>query len=236
METQNQNPAQTPALQLRIFTWGSCRRGHVYVYDIESGKRFDLYYYTQKSGEGELKLPVLHGRFLNEDSRKNLHRTVYIHGSTRPVVVWYTGRESCNPKSAFDDAWLIIGSSITPLEVKNETAEEVVDNGSERYKAAFDVTFVETPYGRVVLDKVFRHAIETLEVTKIPVEIAYSSSRKRLVVSGKTYHVKEMLKKMGFKWDGAYWYRDAVDVEEAKRVVEEVKKLDKVVIERELWL
>jgi hypothetical protein len=235
--TQNpENPAQNPALQLRIFTWGSCRRGNAYVIDIESGKRFDLYYYTQRSGEGELRLPILHGRFLNEDSNKNLHRTVYIHGSTRPVVVRYFGRESCNPKSAFDEAWLIIGSTITTLEIKREVVEEVVDNGSERYRAAFDVTYVETPYGRVVLDKNFKHAIETLEVTKIPLEIAYSSQKKRLVVSGKTYHVKDMLKKMGFRWDGAYWYRDAVDVEEAKRVVEELKKIEKVVIERELWL
>jgi hypothetical protein len=238
MEAGAEGKTPGQALELKIFTWGSCRRGHVYVIDVESGRRYNLADYTQKSGEGELRLPFLRGRFVNEDSRKNLRRTVWIHGSTRPAVVWYTGRGSCNPKSAFSEAWLVAGSAITPLEVRRGVSEEVVDNGSEKYRAVFDVVYVETPYGRVVLDKVFRQRAETLEVVKIPVEVAYSSSKRRLAVAGKTYYIREELKKRGFRWDGVYqyWYVDNIGEEEARRLVEWLKGVDKVAIEREVWL
>mgnify|MGYP001772552453 CR=1 FL=1 len=87
---------QSNQLQLKIFTWGSCRRGYA---EIIWPRRIDLAVLTSKDGKHTVEIDEAIIEYENYDSRKNMHRDVTIKAKN-PIIVRYHGRESCNSKSA----------------------------------------------------------------------------------------------------------------------------------------
>ncbi len=231
MAEERTSGERKPILEIKLNTSGSCQFSFADIIDIGSGGKHDLVHFTRYSN-GRLPFDFINAEYVNNDSRKNVHRAVYIYGTSRPVIVYVYGAGSCNPKSKFEEAYLIEGNNVEKLEVKKEEAAEVVDNENEKYRAAFLVTYVDTKHGRVVINKEFIRVLETLDVKKIPLTVVYDNNRNLLVVSGKTFHIKDRLKALGFKFGGSDWSMK-VDKEHVKSVVEEIKKIPKVIVMNE---
>jgi len=183
---------QTNQLQLKLFTWGSCQRGYA---EIIWPRRVDLARLTSKDGKHTVEIDEAIIEYENHDSRKNMHREVTIKAK-KPIIVRYYGRESCNPKSAFDDVYLLTPEKVEKIEPmeKQMTFEEY--DGKET--AVYVVKYVQAPDGQeIVLEKV-QEVERKINYEKMTVKI--QKENEKVVVLGDTYHIKDRLKKHGFRW------------------------------------
>ena len=183
-----------PKLEVELFTWGSCRRGGA---SIIWPRVLDLVRVTGSPGRHVVEFEDVVIEYENHDSRRNIHRRVFIRAK-RPIIVRHYGSGSCNPKSAFDYIYLVTPDGITELEVQEGSASFEEYGGRE--VVTYLVRYVNAPDGgRVILDRV-----QVLER-----RVNYDRLRVRVhldggnaIVEGDTYYVKDILRKYGFKWDG----------------------------------
>lgn len=176
------------SLKLSIFTWGSCRFGYA---DVLYPTYTRLVSLTSRPGEHVVDTEHFVLRYRNSDSRKNMHRSVEIEPKTR-IVVRYHGARSCNPKSRFDEVYLLEpGKEPALLEVRSEVV--TAENG--RYIVEKRVDYVVVDGRKLVVNEV--------ELSKRKAKLVLYVKRVNGVVEvcGDTYNVKDILKQHGFRWD-----------------------------------
>jgi len=202
-----------------VFTWGACRRGYLHILHP---RRVDTAEFRRSGvvdlGFAKLKLDI-------RDSNKNYNREVTIVDVREPVIVRYFGAGSCNPKTAFDKVYLVekVNGSINlkELEVLTEEVEEVVG----KFKRIISRRYVVLGEEKVVLDekKVGEEVIREKLVVNVKVDGDV------VTVSGDTYHIKEDLKRLGFRWDPnkKVWFAKG----EVEKVKAELESLGVSVVE-----
>jgi len=183
-----------PKLELELFTWGSCKHGRA---SIIWPRVLDLVRVTGSPGRHVAELEEAIIEYENHDSRRNIHRRVFIRAK-RPIIVRHYGSGSCNPNSAFDYVYLVTPDSITELEVREGSASFEEYGGKE--VVTYLVRYVSAPDGsNVVLDRV-----QVLErrVNYDRLQVRVHVDGGNAIVEGDTYYVRDVLRKYGFKWDG----------------------------------
>jgi hypothetical protein len=182
-----------------IDTYGSCRYSEV---DIIYPEEISLRRYTNKQGEHVVDLGLLKIKYWNHDSRKNLHRDIEILEVREPIVIRNYGASSCSKR--FDEVYIITPPNnirkLAPEEVKEELVTE--ENGKHRYKVL--VRYIEVNGTRVIVEKTVMEKEPILQKLEIKAKV----SENTIEVYGDTYHVREILKEMKFKWDPTrkVWY------------------------------
>jgi hypothetical protein len=217
-------------LELKVLNDG-CRKEGVYVYHF-TGSRYDLLRFVKlPTNPGDvMRFMSLAGTYTCEDRGGAAVCTVQICGSYERAVVRHRG-EDCRG-GGFDRAWLVYGNAIAPLEVRREAAAEVERSGAGLY----EVVYAEVPgYGRYVFERRRVGRAEASEA-RAPVGVLYDDLRGELSISGQTYGIRDELKRLGFRWDRECrcWIKRA-GAEEARRLVEEIRRLRGVFIEHEIW-
>jgi hypothetical protein len=206
-------------VKFEIFTWGSCQRGYLRVlHPIE----VDVADLTSRRGEGVVEIPgVAVLRFENRDSSRNMHREVEFIDVQQPLVVRYYGARSCS--KSFDDVYLVKKVDgqvvVERLEQKEEVA--VVENG--KYRVTTKRTYVEVDGKRVyVAESEIRREVCT---DRLVVKVKASGTR--VYVLGDTYHVKDRLKEMKYRWDPNVkaWFKDLDVNKNVNKVVEELESI-----------
>jgi vacuolar-type H+-ATPase subunit E/Vma4 len=190
-ETQTQTPPQAQ-LEVDLFTWGSCKRGYA---AIIWPRYIDLSKITGKEGKHTVETDEVIIEYENHDSRKNMNRDVTIKAK-KPIIVRVYGRGSCNPKSAFDEVYLVTPEKVEKIEPmeKQMTFEEY--DGKET--ATYIVKYIKTPDGQdLILEKV-QEVERKISYEKMTVKI--QKEDEKVVVLGDTYHIRDRVKKYGFKW------------------------------------
>jgi hypothetical protein len=191
-------------VKLVIDTWGRCRRSYA---EILYPKRIDLSSVTTRRGEHEVEIPEI-GRikYDNRDSSKNLHREVEVVDVFVPyIVVRNWGALSCS--RGFDEVWKVYkeGSEVRfeELEAKEEIAE--VEDG--KYKVRVKRVYVEVDGEKIILSE--SEVGREVCVDKLTVRIKATNGR--VYVNGDTYHIKEQLKQLRYRWDPERkaWYKES---------------------------
>jgi hypothetical protein len=199
METQTQ--VQAPDLKpvFGIHTGGSCGYSEVEVIYPE---KINLKRFTSKDGVHEVDLGVLKIRYRNYDSRKNLHRDIEVVEVREPIVIRSYGRKSCS--KSFDNIYVILPPNVVKKLEPEEIKEELVieENGKYRYKVM--VRYVEINGARVVVEKTVMEKEPILQKLEIKARV----SNNTIEVYGDTFHIREILKELKFKWDPVkkIWY------------------------------
>lgn len=176
------------SLKVSIFTWGSCRYGYA---DVLYPNYVRLTLLTSRPGEHTVDTEHFVLRYNNRDSRKNMHRCVEIVPKSR-IVVRYYGAQSCNPKSRFDEVYLLEpGKEPALLDVKSEVV--TVESGNYIVEKCADYVVVD---GKKLV-------VKEVEVSRRRTKLVLYVKRVNgfIEVSGDTYNVKDILKQHGFRWD-----------------------------------
>jgi len=192
-ETQTQGQASNAQLEVDLFTWGSCKRGYA---AIIWPRYIDLTKITGKEGKHTVELPEVTIEYENHDSRKNMNRDVLVKAK-KPIIVRVYGRGSCNPNSIFDEVYLLSPEKgvekLVPME-KQMTFDEY--DGKET--VTYVVKYVKAPDGQeIILEKV-QEVERKINYNKLTVKI--QKEDEKVVVLGDTYHIRDRVKKYGFKW------------------------------------
>jgi hypothetical protein len=156
------------------------------------------------------------------DSRKNFNREFAFLDVAQPIIIYNYGAHSCSKD--FEAVYLIAkeGGSITvrelPIEV--ETKTEAIG----RFATLHEIKYVVYNGEKIVLKQ------REISKKKLAYVVGVKVVGNKIVVSGDTFEVKDVLKRMGFKWDpaGKVWVAPAsmgVGVVKA-----ELEKLPEVVV------
>jgi len=199
-----------------LFTWGSCRYGHLKAY---YPKYVDFVAWTRREGEHEIEIPgVCKIRYTNYDSRKNMHRDVEILDIYEPMVIRYYGNSSCS--HSFDHVYVVrkIGGRLVYEEP--EVKSEVVKEEREKYLVTLEKRYVELDGKKVYLDE----AVIAKEPIPEKLKVALKKLQDRILVVGDTFHVKDKLKALGMKWDpvNKAWYTTSGDIDTLKTKIEQL--------------
>jgi hypothetical protein len=177
-----------------IWSWGSCGRGYV---DVIHPIKLPLTWLTSGRG-GRVKTEFFVIEYINNDSRKNYHRKLRFVDVIQPIIVRNYGADSCNPKSAFDNVYLVYkdNNEIKIEELKN-VEEEVITETSEdgRYQMMFKVKYVTFNNNKIVISKTM------LEKKKIKLIVKLTVEGNNIIANGDTYEIKEFLKQRKFRFD-----------------------------------
>jgi len=193
-QTQSMYPS------FNIFTWGSCRFGEV---EILYPNRLALSKVTKKEGKHILDLGAIVIEYDNHDSRKNLHRDVRIVEVREPVVVRYYGRSSCS--HGFDEVWVIDRDGARQVDLRSRVVTK--ENGKYRY--TIQQYYVEFDGKEIVVKE---DIIEKQPIME-KLEVRARVDGNKIIVSGDTFHVRDVLKALKFRWDWKTktWYNECAD-------------------------
>jgi len=186
-----------------VYTWGSCRRSTV---DIVHPRRVDLVRLSRGHGEHRVDLGFAVLYIVNSDSSSNMHRYITFEEVREDTLVYVFHSPSCNPGRKVRRAYLLRpDGSATDIEVKVRTAEE--DTGIKR--RTYEVYYTEYNGMEVELER--KPVSEEVVMERLTVKIKRANGK--VIVEGDTYHVKEVLKDYGFRWDpnAKAWYRESAD-------------------------
>jgi hypothetical protein len=213
----SQVQVQTPKFE--IFSWGSCRRGYL---DIIYPKKVSLLNWTWRRGEHEVEIPQLCKiRYYNADSSKNYHRTVEVVDLYTTIVLNYHGAHSCS--RSFREIYVVrkVNGQLVfeKPQVKSETA--VVEKNM--YRVTVEREYIEVDGQRVYTSE---HVMDR-EVCIEKLRVKVVEAGEDILVHGDTYHIKEKLKALGYKWhpESKTWYKKKTgnfDKYEAIRELEEL--------------
>jgi len=203
-------------MKLEIFTWGSCQRGYA---KILYPKELDLAAVTGREGEHEVEISGLcRIRYENHDSSKNLNREIEIVDVYVPfLIVRSYGALSCS--RSFDKVYLVKKADnqlkFEELGLKEEVA--TLENG--KYRVTTKKTYVEVEGQKVYVAE--KEVAREVCVDKLEVRIKTTNGR--VYVLGDTYHIKDKLKSLGYRWDPNVkaWYKS----DNVNNVKEELEKL-----------
>ena len=202
---------------LTIFTWGSCRNGNVVII---YPRVVNLKSLTHKRGEYEIKLSDIGViKYINRDSSKNLHREIEIIDVFNTIIVRYFGNSSCS--KSFDDIYAVRKLNNEIIFEKLEKRIEIEEKIDDKYRYTIEKTYVVVDNKKIYVDE--RILSKEVLIEKLSVQIRKTNDR--ILITGDTYHIKETLKVLGFKWDPntKTWYRqNNVDVSEIQKKIEEI--------------
>jgi hypothetical protein len=199
-----------------IFTWGRCQYGRV---EIIHPTKLDLRGITTRRGEHEVEIPGIGRiRYENRDSSKNLHRDVEITDVyVQFIVIRYYGARSCS--KGFDEVYLVKKVDGQVVVERLEQKEELVTAEDGKYRITLTRTYVEVGGQKVI---VAEHEIRR-EVCADKLTVRIKASNGKTYVNGDTYHIRDRLKQMRYRWDPErkMWYKDA-DISVVKRELESI--------------
>jgi len=202
-------------MKLMIDTWGSCHRSYV---EILHPKRLDLTVLTSRRGEHEVEITgICKIKYENRDSSKNLHRYVEVVDVYAPyIVVRNWGALSCS--RSFDKTYKVFkdGDSVKFEELEQKEEVAVVEDGKFRIR-------VRKVYVEVGGQKIYVAEKElSREVCVDKLEVRIKTINGRVYVLGDTYHIKDKLKSLGYRWDPNVkaWYKS----DNVNNVKEELEK------------
>jgi len=207
----------TAPAKFELWSWGSCRRKNLFMVYPE---RLNIEWITNKGGTVKTEWFMLN--VVNMDSRKNVNREITFVDIFQPIVVYYFGALSCSKD--FEAVYLITkeGGNITveelPIEV--ETKTEAIG----RFATLYEIRYVVYNGQKIVLRQ------KEIGKKKLAYIVNIKVVNNKIVVSGDTFEVKDLLKRTGFRWDPAnrVWTAPAsigVDVVKA-----ELEKMPEVVV------
>jgi hypothetical protein len=205
----------TAPTKFKIWTWGSCGRSNVFMIYPE---RMDLAWITNRSGTVKTEWFVLD--VINMDSRKNFNREFTFLDVFQPIVIYHFGSYSCSKD--FEAVYLIAkeGNNIvikeSPIEV--ETKTETIG----RFATLYEIKYVTYNNQRIVLRQ------KEVGKKKLAYVVSIKTVGNRIIVSGDTFEVKDVLKRMGFRWDPSnkVWVAPAtIGVETVKAELEKVPEV-----------
>jgi hypothetical protein len=192
-----------------IWSWGSCGRGYV---DVIYPVKMPLTSLTNGRG-GKVKTELFIIEYVNNDSRKNFHRKLRFVDVFQPIIIRNYGANSCNPKSAFDNIYLVYkdNNEIKIEELKNaeeEVITETLEDG--RYQITWKIKYVMFNNNKIVIDRKMLDRKKTKLTVKLTVE------GNNIIVNGDTYELREWFKQRKFKFDGnrKVWVLNVNNVEE----------------------
>jgi hypothetical protein len=203
--------------KFKIWTWGSCGRSSVFMVHPE---RMDLAWVTGRTGMVKTEWFVLD--VVNMDSRKNMNRELAFLDVFQPIVIYHFGSYSCSKD--FEAVYLIAkeGGNITikelPIEVETKT------EAMGRFATLYEIRYVVYGGQRIVLRQ------KEIGKKKLAYVVSLKVVNNKIVVSGDTFEVKDVLKRMGFRWDptSRVWVAPVtIGVDVAKA---ELEKIPEVVV------
>jgi hypothetical protein len=204
-----------------IYTWGSCQRGYLMILHPVSINIAEL---TSRRGEGVVEVPgVARIRYENHDSSKNLHRVVEFVDVQQPLVVRYYGARSCS--KSFDEVYMVRKVNGELVIERLETKTEVVTVENGKYKVTLSRTYVEVDGRKIYVAE--RELSREVCVDKLTIRVLQKNGR--VYVMGDTYHIRDKLKELGYRWEpnAKAWYKDA----DVNAVREELESLGVRVVE-----
>jgi len=196
--------AQTQAYpSFNIFTWGSCRYGYL---EILYPQKIDVVKVTNRYGEYVVDLGALVLKVKNYDSRKNLHRDVEIVEVREPVVVKYYGNASCS--RSFMEIWIVDKDGARQVS-KDEIRSRIITKENGKYRYEIQQFYIEFNNRELIVDEVVLKKEPIMEKLEVRVRV----DGNRIVVSGDTFHVRDVLKALKFRWDwiNKVWYTECSD-------------------------
>jgi len=206
----SQTPAAGEAPELVIFTWGSCRRGYL---EIIHPRRIDLAHWTRREGVHEVEIPgICRIRYENSDSSKNIRRYVEIVDVYTTMIIRNHGRESCG--HGFERIYMVGKKDGRVVYEAPAVKTEVAVEDRGKYRVTVEKRYVEVDNTKAYIDT----SVLEKEVCMEKLKVTLKKLNDKVAASGDTYHVKEKLKELGFKWDpvGKVWHAPAerVDINE----------------------
>jgi hypothetical protein len=226
VEGQGLGTAVTPTLgagggvseaapKFEIWTWGSCGRSNVFMIYPE---RMDLAWITNRSGTVKTDWFVLD--VVNMDSRKNMKREFTFLDVFQPIIVYHHGAYSCS--RSFEAVYLIAkeGGSITIKELPIEVETKTETTG--RFATLYEIKYIVYSGQKIVLRQ------KEISKKKLAFVVSIKTVGNRIIVSGDTFEVKDVLKRMGFRWDPSnkVWVAPAtIGVETVKAELEKVPEV-----------
>jgi len=178
----------TTAPKFKIWTWGSCRSSNVFMVHPT---RMDLAWVTNRTGTVKTEWFVLD--VVNMDSRKNMNREFTFLDVYQPIIVYHHGAHSCS--SSFETVYLIAkekGSiTIKELPIEVETKTETMG----RFATLYEIKYVVYRGEKIVLRQ------REIGKKKLAYVVNIKVVGNKIVVSGDTFEVKDVLKRMGFRWN-----------------------------------
>jgi len=203
-------------VKLSIFTWGRCRCGRA---EILYPQRVDLTTLTGGRGEHETEISgICRIKYDNRDSSKNLHRDIEIVDVYAPVLVIRTyGALSCS--RGFDNVYKVYKDGEEVKFEELERKEEVVEVEDGKFRVKVKRAYVEVDGKKITLEE---HEVGR-EVCVDKLTLKVTEKNGRVYVNGDTYHIRDSLKRLRYRWDPNIkaWYKDA-SIEEVKRELEEL--------------
>jgi len=179
-----------------IWSWGSCGRGYV---DVIYPVMMPLTWLTNGRG-GKVKTDLFVIEYVNNDSRKNYHRRLRFIDVFQPIIVRNYGADSCNPKSRFDNIYLIFKDNDGSIKIEElkDIEEEVITETSEdgRYQITWKIKYTMFNNNKIIITKTM------LDKRKIKLIVRLTVEGKTITVNGDTYEIKDFLKQRKFKFDG----------------------------------
>ncbi|MCI4409184.1 MAG: hypothetical protein JHC26_08840 [Thermofilum sp.] len=198
-----------------LFTWGSCRYGALKAY---YPRYVDFEAWTRRGGTHETEIPgVCKISYTNNDSNKNMHRYVEIVDIYSPMVIKYYGNSSCS--YSFEEVYVVTKRDGKIVYEEPEVKTESVVEERGKYRVTLEKRYVELDGKKVYIDE------REVEKVVIPekLRVTLKKQNDRILVVGDTFHVKDKLKALGFKWDPLEkaWYTTSGDIETLKTKLEQ---------------
>jgi uncharacterized protein (UPF0216 family) len=201
--------------KFKIWTWGSCGRSSVFMVHPT---RMDLAWVTGRSGTVKTEWFVLD--VVNMDSRKNMNREFTFLDVFQPIVIYHFGSTSCSKD--FEAVYIIAkeGGSITIKELPIEVETKTETMG--RFATLYEIKYVVYNGEKIVLKQ------REISKKKLAYVVNVKTVGNKIVVSGDTFEVKDVLKRMGFRWnpsDKTWIALASIGVETVKAELEKVPEV-----------
>jgi hypothetical protein len=201
--------------KFELWSWGSCKRKNLFMVYPE---RLNIEWITNRSGTVKTEWFVLD--VVNMDSRKNVNREITFIDVFQPVVVYYHGALSCSKD--FEIVYLIAKEGgnivIKELPIEVETKTEVAG----RIATLYEIKYIVYNGEKIVLKQ------KEISKKKLAYVVSLKVVNNKIVVSGDTFEVKDVLKRMGFRWDPSnkVWTAPAsIGVENVKAELEKIPEV-----------
>ena len=169
----------------------------------------------------------VHGE--NNDSNKNYHRRARII-SIEPLPPFIVIKNAYRSSKNYGVSYTVLklpSCEKFDAEIVEEEKEEITEKENDRVwrkvKYVIAERYVVVDGKRYLIDKevVDKHVVEE-KVKKLEIEIIVME--KGVAVRGDTYHIKDLLKKMRYRWNGVWWFKKTKEPEkeadETKRMLE----------------
>ena len=196
-----------------INSYGGCSRSYLEIIYPKKISFNELL--TMSNKTRTLTTDIAEFMIESNDSKKNWHRKITIKPKVA-ILVHKWGQGSCNPNSTFNEVWLLtLNNEPAQLEMKDEIRER--DDGKYHIKEI--IRYVEFDNKRFdimseILDK---------QIIESKIEITISVMPNKVIISGDTYNLRDIIKALKFRWDGASrtWQRNGSDYDDIQIELEQ---------------